>query len=434
MELRPGDIVDRYQITAKVGSGGMATVWKARHLDLGTLHAIKVLHVSGPSLIQRLRREGQIQSSIRHPNVVGVTEVIEVEGAPALVLEWIEGFPLDRVLARFQLDATEIDDLMAGIFAGLVEVERLGLIHRDLKPGNILLAVEGERLIPKVVDFGIATVLNDARELEHQADPPMGTPGYMALEQYRDPRNVDGRADVFSLGAILYELVAGRPAFGGRDLVEIIVQMSQRTWRPLHEVAPWLDARRAGVIEVALSPHPNDRHPTVEAMREAWFPAGPPPLARWDDLLASAQSVLAPLAGTIGPPGGGTPEASADPKPPAQPFEAPWTPGPAAPPRWRLAGPRTARAWAPARVAAALVVAAVVGSLGVANLVLWQQSAALRTDEPAAAPRVRPRPDVEVRGRMVIEGSKTGIPRSGTRNEPESTEPRGAGSRTTPAP
>jgi len=181
MQLEPGEVVDRYVIEQKIGQGGMAVVYRARHSQLGTLHAIKVLQVPALAIRDRLLLEGRAQATLRHPNIVNVTDVIDVHGAPGLVMELVEGPSLDDLLARVQLTIPQVDELARGILAGVAEAHRHGLIHRDLKPANVMLKPTGTGFVPKVTDFGLAKVLSaDEGPGRTQSNVAMGTPAYMA--------------------------------------------------------------------------------------------------------------------------------------------------------------------------------------------------------------------------------------------------------------
>lgn len=212
--LAPGTVVDRYEVLGLLGIGGIARVYRARHRALASLHALKVLALDRPSLRERALQEGQVQASLRHPNLVAVTDIVECDGAPALVLEYVAGPSLDQLLAARRLNLSEVDQLARGILRGVAFAHANGVVHRDLKPGNILLEVAGEELVPRVTDFGIAKLLVPARDgVRTQAGTIMGTPPYMAPEQSLDASLVDARADVWALGVVLYELITG----GGPD-------------------------------------------------------------------------------------------------------------------------------------------------------------------------------------------------------------------------
>ena len=147
-------IEGRYTVLRLLGAGGMARVYQVRHAELGSLHALKVLRVSSPEIRERLRQEGRVQSRVRHPNIVAVTDVVSVQGAPGLVMEYIGGPSLRDLLDASRLDHRQADGLARGILDGVEAAHRAGLIHRDLKPGNVLLDPVGDRLVPRITDFG----------------------------------------------------------------------------------------------------------------------------------------------------------------------------------------------------------------------------------------------------------------------------------------
>ncbi len=214
--LRIGETIDRYRVEALIGQGGMAAVFRARHLSLDSQHAIKVLFITAPQIRERLLREGKVQAQLRHPNVVSVTDVLEVQGAPALVMEYIEGPALDAWLQSHKPTIDEAMWLFRGILRGVSAAHDRGVVHRDLKPANILLSRTNEGIVPKVTDFGLVKSVTDQKG-HTQTGMALGTPEYMAPEQIRDASDVDQRADMFALGCILYELVCHKRAFGHAD-------------------------------------------------------------------------------------------------------------------------------------------------------------------------------------------------------------------------
>ncbi|MEN0064547.1 MAG: serine/threonine-protein kinase, partial [Myxococcota bacterium] len=222
-----GDVIDRYAVLGTLGSGGMATVYRVRHTRLGTEHAMKVLHLGSATIRQRLVQEGRVQATLKHPNLVTVTDLVDLEGgAPGVVMELVLGPALDRLLEVAPPDLKQADHLARGILSGVEEAHRHQIIHRDLKPANILLEPKGETVVPKITDFGIAKVLESPEPgALTRTGLVFGTPQYMSPEQMRNTKSVGPEADVFSLGAILYELVTHRRAFDGDDLVEIMNQV-----------------------------------------------------------------------------------------------------------------------------------------------------------------------------------------------------------------
>jgi eukaryotic-like serine/threonine-protein kinase len=273
--LQQGSIVDRFTVEALIGEGGMAMVFRVRHNVLGTHHALKVLTLTSPQIRARLEREGQLQASMRHPNVVAVTDVLEIGGSTALVLELIDGPPLDAVLRARRLTLEEIDLLVPGILAGVAAAHHHGYVHRDLKPANVLLARTGTGLTPKVTDFGLAKVAAGSPTTapgsgaRTRTGSTMGTPQYMSPEQVRDTKSVGPASDVFALGAILYEMVTGRRAFDGPDLLDIFNAVATGRYTPVAELAPDAPDRVIAAIDAALRTDPADR-PTVVELAALW--------------------------------------------------------------------------------------------------------------------------------------------------------------------
>ena len=249
-------------------------MFRVVHTALGTRHAMKVLHVPTRAVAARLLQEGQVQGSLSHPNVVAVTDLVDVQGSPGLVMEWIRGPSLEGYLRdKPHLEMDELDSLVDGILAGVAAAHAAGMVHRDLKPGNILLQPTAGGMVPKVTDFGLAKLLNDGagRNLAStRSGVAMGSPPYMAPEQIRDAKAVDARADIFSLGAVLYELATGRRAFNGRDMVEIFARISRGHYRPVRELRPDLPLRAARAIEAALIVDADQRIPNCQVLLQTW--------------------------------------------------------------------------------------------------------------------------------------------------------------------
>jgi hypothetical protein len=238
----------------------VATVYRVRHLTLGTLHALKVLTQAAPDVRARLIQEGQVQAVLEHPNIVQVTDVLDVQGAPGLLMEFVEGTTLEHWLGRYDPTPDEAMALFRGICAGLGHAHGRNLVHRDLKPGNVLLALADGRLVPKVSDFGLARILQRGA-FRNEIGATLGTPGYMAPEQSRDASRVDRRADLWSLGCLLYRLTVGVEPFAGEDLREILHQVETGDYVPPRALRPELPARVATVIgrlltvDAAARPH-----------------------------------------------------------------------------------------------------------------------------------------------------------------------------------
>ena len=271
MQLSQGSEVERYVVEAMLGQGGMATVYRVRHAQLGTRHALKILSLPSASIRERLLQEGRVQATLHHPNIVAVTDVIDVSGAPGLLMEYVAGPSLDQLLVRRKLSRDEADDVVAGILAGVAAAHRAGLVHRDLKPANILLSTVRGRVVAKVADFGLAKILaEDGGATQTRTGATMGTPAYMAPEQIRNARGVDLRADIFALGAILYELAIGKRAFEGEDTLDLFNAISRAEFIDPREVDPSTPDRMVDAINAALNVEKGARPANCEALWALW--------------------------------------------------------------------------------------------------------------------------------------------------------------------
>ncbi len=266
MHVDTGRLIERYVVEGVLGSGGMATVYLLRHRHLGTQHALKVLTHLGPNAELRLMLEGKVQAALRHPNVVAVTDILDVDGTPGLLMEYVPPPSLAAWLAEHQPSLDEAESLFRGIVDGVRHAHRYGLVHRDLKPSNVLLArYDGEGLVPKVADFGLAKLLSDDPAVlgQTRSGLTMGTPQYMAPEQFRDAKKVDRRADMFSLGCVLYELLAGRPPFQWTDFIQLYNEIIGREYPRLPDHVP---ERFIDAVHGLLDPDRDTRIPDCECL------------------------------------------------------------------------------------------------------------------------------------------------------------------------
>ena len=252
--INPGDVIDRYTVDAVIGHGGTAVVYKVHHTHLGTVHALKILALSHPGIKKRMMREGQVQATLDHPNIVAVTDVFAIDNQPALLMEFVEGPTLETWVAENpRPPLVEAERLFRAVVLGVKHAHKQGLVHRDLKPANVLLCPDDRGWIPKVTDFGLAKVLHqNAAKGQTHAGVAMGTPDYMAPEQIRDAGAVDKRADIFSLGCILYELLCGQGPFTGPDIIQIYNNVASGTYPDPKEIRPDLPDRFLNAITGCL--------------------------------------------------------------------------------------------------------------------------------------------------------------------------------------
>jgi serine/threonine-protein kinase len=252
----------RYQVEARIGSGGMAEVYRGFDPVLNRTVAIKVLHsqfARDTSFVQRFRREAQAAARLNQPNIVGVYDTGADDGTQYIVMEFIEG----RTLAEFMqtgrrptpVQAAEIAQKIA---AAIAAAHAQGVIHRDIKPGNVMVTRDGT---VKVMDFGIARVLGP--ETAPQTSAVLGTASYLSPEQAQGGP-VDARTDIYSLGAVLYELLTGQPPFTGDTPVAVAYKQVNETPAVPSSINPDVPARLDAVVMKALSKNPSNRYQTAQ--------------------------------------------------------------------------------------------------------------------------------------------------------------------------
>jgi serine/threonine protein kinase len=269
-----------YRILRPLDVGGMAIVYEAEHLRLRRLVAVKFLscEMSAESAIDlRFRREAEVLARLSHPHIVNVLDFDTTEtGVPFLVMELLDGETLAARLERdCMLGLRDSLLIAAQLASGLAAAHQAQIVHRDLKPANVFLeAIPGEGTLVKLLDFGISKMVSSRQSLtqEHMV---LGTPEYMAPEQASGSAAlVDHRADQYSLAAIVYEMLSGRPPFpSGDDIAALLRRVIHERPRPLIELSPWVGGV-SNVVMRGLSKEPRDRFRSIGEFAEALRAAG----------------------------------------------------------------------------------------------------------------------------------------------------------------
>ncbi len=370
-------IAGTYKIEALLGRGGMGAVFLASHQRLAGKHvAIKILHteVEDTDVVARFKREAEIAAKLNHPNIVGVIDYnIAPDGTPYLVLDYLEGETLAQCIARGPLPLDQVVSIVRQVGSALAAAHRTGIVHRDLKPQNIFLVpteVDGRMVeIAKVLDFGISKI-RGSQTVKTQDSALLGTPQYMAPEQATGQHaSIDERTDVFALGAIVYEMLSGRPAFAGASIPEVVFKVVYEQPAPLVEQVPSVPPAVEAAVAQAMAKPSDQRFPTVNAFVEAVTgqpltlsrgPGAPPP-AGADAPSARRVTTGDAFARTMGSGNHGDSPAATAPGAPRPPLPPPSTPpvAPTADLRSAEGGPR--RRPTGAIVAIALAGAAIAG-------------------------------------------------------------------------
>jgi serine/threonine-protein kinase len=281
--MRPGDLVGgKYLLQRRIGEGGMGLVWAARNeLTHGPV-ALKILADPRPEDRARLLREARVIGSLRHPNVVEVYDVGETaEGEPFLVMQLLQGETLRARLRRFgafpQAQAAEVACFLA---RGLRAAHQKGIVHRDLKPANVFLHREPEvpAEIVKILDFGVSKHVGSGEVSSTRTGEVVGSPSYMSPEQARGDKQIDHRADLWSLGVVLFEMVAGRRPFAGGNVYTAIAEIVTGPIPHLALVVPGVDPALAHVVDRCLTRERDLRLGSADELLAALAPLaeGPP--------------------------------------------------------------------------------------------------------------------------------------------------------------
>jgi eukaryotic-like serine/threonine-protein kinase len=303
---RVGREVDRYEIVRLLGKGGMGAVYEARHLRLGRRVAIKFLLpelAAKADLLRRFENEAVAAGGLEHPNLVAVIDLgRSPEGSPYLVMEFLQGDDCARLLRRVgPLPVTRAVNIVLQACRGVAVAHDAGVVHRDLKPENLFVTDAGDGCDQvKVLDFGIAKLRPVEGQASTRTGSTFGTTHYMSPEQARGASEVDARADVWSLGVVLYELLAGRKPFDGEQPLNIVHQILNAAPPPLDTLRPGLPRGLVAALDKALCKDAGKRCPSVRALAAALAPfAGPSAAPRAPEPALTPTLKTSPPAGEV---------------------------------------------------------------------------------------------------------------------------------------
>ena len=282
MQPTAGSHIGPYTLLASRGRGGMGEVFEAHDKRLDRRVAIKLLHpdrLASPKAHDRVMREARAAARVSHPNIAAVFDVLDVDGQPAIVMELVEGDTLSALIRRGPVPAERAAAIGVQLADAVAAAHANGVVHRDLKPSNVVLGPTGN---VKVLDFGVAR-LELATGIDDTTRPGtptpeaidgsrttgfVGTPRYAAPEQLRGER-VDGRADLFAIGAVLFELLTGQPAFDGPDALAIAVAIARGDTPPASRLNPLVPPSLSAIVTRALRPDPDERFQSASELAEA---------------------------------------------------------------------------------------------------------------------------------------------------------------------
>jgi len=265
MSLRPGDRVSDYQVIGMLGTGGMGAVYQVRHLISHRIEAMKVLlpdFQSNVELAERFIREIRLQASLNHPNIASLHNALSFDNNLMMVMEFVDGQTLAEIIRRGPLGQVQALQIAMQVLAALDYAHTRGVIHRDVKPSNVMIGTDG---ITKLMDFGIARGLTD-RGMLTQTGATIGSPNYMSPEQIRG-ESLDGRSDLFSTGVTLFEGLTGQRPFEGRNPAEILrAQLSERT-PDASLLNPHVSKELSRIIGKAVQANLHARYQTAQEFR-----------------------------------------------------------------------------------------------------------------------------------------------------------------------
>jgi serine/threonine protein kinase len=262
-----GQVLGKCLLLERIGQGSAGVVFKAKHQSLNILVAVKVLNLAKPGeMYRQLRSEAQLLAQLNHPNIVRVWDFEDDPVLPYLVLEFVEGpSVIDLIRRNGPLPLGRAIQVIRQVAAGLAAAHKLGVVHRDVKPGNILLTSDG---IAKLADLGLA-VLVDAAENGSKAPGLAGTVAYMPPEQATSKNNIDLRSDIYALGASFYHMATGHIPFQGVTRMEVILKHAQEPIVPPNMLSTGVTPAASNLIAKMMAKSPTDRFQTYEELEWA---------------------------------------------------------------------------------------------------------------------------------------------------------------------
>ncbi|MCC6660207.1 MAG: protein kinase [Phycisphaerales bacterium] len=294
---RSGQKIPGYKVLGKLGAGAMATVFKARQLSLDRTVAIKILprkYTSNAQFIERFYAEGRAAAQLNHPNIVQAYDVGKAGDYHYFVMEYVEGRTVyDDILKHKRFSEPEAIEIITQMAEALLHAHGKGLIHRDVKPKNIMINREG---VAKLADMGLARAMTDKEAAEAEAGKAFGTPYYISPEQIRGEVNIGPPADIYSLGATLYHMVTGNVPFDGKNPSAVMHKHLKADLAPPDHVNPKLSGGVSEVIEMMMAKDPRKRYQTCKDLLidlRAVSKKEPPPLAHKDIVPAADLASIA---------------------------------------------------------------------------------------------------------------------------------------------
>ena len=266
--------IDRFEVREQIGVGAMGVVYRVHDPVFSCDRALKILRhelVSEPDLVQRFREEGRAAvraaGEISHPNIINIYDAGEFENRPYIVMELFRGIPLDKLLATgrefTQLEVLALGEQLAG---ALASAHSHGVVHRDIKPGNVLLSQSGK--LAKLTDFSVAQLKNDTDSSLTKTGVVIGAPRYMPPEQALG-REVDGRSDLYGLGIMLYELLTGEKAYKSETFTALLIEISQSTLASVRSIDKSISPGVDRIISKLVEKDPERRFQTADELKEA---------------------------------------------------------------------------------------------------------------------------------------------------------------------